>query len=213
MDKRTKGIAYSLYGSAPIVATVDFGRWYTVDLFAAQTVVAAQAYLDVAAELKVSNTVISSSLNAYAALLSRSDILRTGTPADFGSLAKEAFKHFDALEAAFPVDEPASEPTAESGSDDTPSGDLVPRGSGSTEPPEGGAPSTPVGSGDFPTEKLELPQGVIEKLLAADMPTAQSVRAKDKTGAVLGIDGVGETVRKKILAAVDKAIGPEAPAE
>lgn len=67
---------------------------------------------------------------------------------------------------------------------------------------------------DVPTEKLELPAKVVEALLRQsrpdyDLTTAAKIRAADKQESIAGLEIIGDKIRLKILAAIDKAIGPE----
>jgi hypothetical protein len=67
---------------------------------------------------------------------------------------------------------------------------------------------------DVATENLDLPKKTIELLLSLsteeiDLTSAVKIRAQDKKQSIESLKDIGPSIRKKILEAIDKAIGPE----
>lgn len=208
LSQKERAAAIALFSSPSVQSVVDYGGFKTageVGSIAHRCGEAAKVFVEVGTELKADGQMAAVALAAFCS--SGGNFL---VNSDYRNPAKNAFtRAMEMLDYLTVDDGKAVEQKVED-----------PQGDGDKESAHKPEDNKQVEGNkvvDVATEDLELPAKTRELLLSLstaeiDLTTASKIRAQDKKQSIESLKDIGPQIRKKILEAVDKAIGPEVTA-
>lgn len=213
LSPKERAAAIALFSSSSVQAVADFGQWNIAGepgTIAHRCGDAAKVFVAVGTQLKADGQMAAVALSAFCS--SAGSFLIDGNPEAY---AVKAFNRAKLMLDYIEVDDgKVVEPKAETPEADTAKAEeQKPEGEKSEDNKQVEGNKVV----DVATEDLELPAKTRELLLSLstaeiDLTTASKIRAQDNKQSIESLKDIGPQIRKKILEAVDKAIGPEVTA-